>query len=138
MGWQTDRTQTGGSRLVRSRMPRLPGGRGGVMTGCVFCRIVAKEIPAAVVFEDEHTIAFMDAGQVNPGHVLVAAKGHAENLYELNDAQAGALLKTAARVARGIRSAFDPPGLSVYQANGKAAWQTVFHYHMHLLPRHEG
>jgi histidine triad (HIT) family protein len=109
-----------------------------MMTSCVFCRIVAKEIPAAVVFEDEHTIAFMDAGQVNPGHVLVAAKGHAENLYELNDAQAGALLKTAARVARGIRSAFDPPGLSVYQANGKAAWQTVFHYHMHLLPRHEG
>jgi histidine triad (HIT) family protein len=108
------------------------------MTGCVFCRIVAKDIPAAVLFEDEHSIAFMDAGQVNPGHVLVAAKGHAENLYELNDAQAGALLKTAARVARAIRAAFDPPGLSVYQANGKAAWQSVFHYHMHLLPRHEG
>ena len=108
------------------------------MRGCVFCRIVAKEIPAAIVFEDEHTIAFMDAGQVNPGHVLVAAKGHAENLYELNDAQAGALLKAAARVARAIRAAFNPPGLSVYQANGKAAWQTVFHYHMHLLPRHEG
>ena len=108
------------------------------MTSCVFCRIVAKEIPAAVVFEDEHTIAFMDAGQVNPGHVLVAAKGHAENLYELNDAQAAALLKTAAHVARAIRAAFNPPGLSVYQANGSAAWQTVFHYHMHLLPRHEG
>ena len=56
------------------------------MSSCVFCRIVAKEIPAAVVYEDELTIAFMDAGQVNPGHVLVAAKGHAENLYELNDA----------------------------------------------------
>jgi histidine triad (HIT) family protein len=108
-----------------------------MMTTCVFCRIVAKEIPAAVVFEDEQTIAFMDAGQVNPGHVLVAAKAHAENLYELDDAQAGALLKTAARVARAIRAAFNPPGLSVYQANGKAAWQTVFHYHMHLLPRHE-
>jgi len=108
------------------------------MTNCVFCRIVAKEIPAALVHEDELTIAFMDAGQVNPGHVLVAAKGHAENLYELDEAQAGALLKTAARVARAIRAAFNPPGLSVYQANGKAAWQTVFHYHMHLLPRHEG
>ncbi|HUQ76551.1 MAG TPA: HIT family protein [Burkholderiales bacterium] len=108
------------------------------MTSCVFCRIVAKEIPAAVVYEDEHTIAFMDAGQVNPGHVLVAAKGHAENLYELSDVQAGALLRSAARVARAIRATFNPPGLSVYQANGKAAWQTVFHYHMHLLPRHEG
>ena len=108
------------------------------MSSCVFCRIVAKEIPAAVVYEDELTIAFMDAGQVNPGHVLVAAKGHAENLYELNDAQAGALLRSAARVARAIRDAFQPQGLSVYQANGKAAWQTVFHYHMHLVPRSEG
>jgi len=108
------------------------------MSSCVFCRIVAKEIPAAVVYQDELTIAFMDAGQVNPGHVLVAAKGHAENLYELNDAQAGALLRSAARVARAIRDAFQPQGLSVYQANGKAAWQTVFHYHMHLVPRSEG
>jgi len=108
------------------------------MSGCIFCRIVAKEIPAALVYEDEHTLAFMDAGQVNPGHVLVAAKGHAENLYELNDAQAGALLRTAAHVARAIRDVYQPQGLSVYQANGKAAWQSVFHYHMHLLPRHEG
>ena len=108
------------------------------MANCVFCRIVAKEIPAAVVYEDELTIAFMDAGQVNPGHVLVAAKEHAETLFDLDDAQAAALLRAAARVARAIRGAFQPPGLSVYQANGKAAWQTVFHYHMHLLPRHEG
>jgi histidine triad (HIT) family protein len=109
-----------------------------MMSSCVFCRIVAKEIPAALVYEDEETLAFMDAGQVNPGHVLVAAKGHAENLYELNDAQAGALLRTAARVARAIRDAYQPQGLSVYQANGRAAWQTVFHYHMHLIPRYEG
>ncbi len=108
------------------------------MTNCVFCRIVAKEIPAAVVYEDDVTIAFMDAGQVNPGHVLVAVKEHAENLYELNDRQASALLGAAARVARAIRGAFSPEGLSVYQANGKAAGQTVFHYHMHLLPRHAG
>ena len=108
------------------------------MTQCVFCRIVAREIPAALVYEDEQTLAFMDAGQVNPGHVLVAVKGHAENLYELNDVQAGALLRTAARVARAIRDAYQPQGLSVYQANGKAAWQSVFHYHMHLVPRHDG
>jgi len=87
---------------------------------------------------NQHTLAFMDAGQVNPGHVLVAAKGHAENLYELSDAQAGALLRTAACVARAIRDAYQPEGLSVYQANGKAAWQSVFHYHMHLVPRREG
>ena len=108
------------------------------MSECVFCKIVARQIPATVVHEDEHTLAFMDLGQVNPGHVLVAVKAHAENLYALNDAQAGAVLRAAARVARAIRDAFSPQGLSVYQANGKAAGQTVFHYHVHLVPRHEG
>jgi histidine triad (HIT) family protein len=108
------------------------------MSDCVFCRIVARQIPATVVHEDEHTLAFMDLGQVNPGHVLVAVKAHAENLYALNDAQAGAVLRAAARVARAIRDAFKPEGLSVYQANGEAAGQTVFHYHVHLVPRHEG
>src|SRR5260370_2028245 len=115
-------------------MPRLSGRRRRVMSSCVFCRIVAKEIPAAVIYEDELTIAFMDAGQVNPGHVLVAAKGHAENLYELNDAQAGALLRSAARVARPIRDAFQPQGLSVYQTNAKPPSQTLFHYHLHPYP----
>jgi histidine triad (HIT) family protein len=108
------------------------------MSDCVFCRIVARQIPATVVHEDEHTLAFMDLGQVNPGHVLVALKAHAENLYGLNDAQAGAVLRVAAKVGRAIRDAFAPHGLSVYQANGKAAGQTVFHYHVHLVPRYEG
>jgi histidine triad (HIT) family protein len=108
------------------------------MSDCIFCRIVARQIPATVVYEDEHTLAFMDLGQVNPGHVLVAVKKHAENLYALDDTQAGAVLRAAAQVARAIRDAFQPQGLSVYQANGKAAGQTVFHYHVHLVPRHEG
>jgi histidine triad (HIT) family protein len=108
------------------------------MSDCVFCRIVARQIPATVVFEDEHTLAFMDIGHVNPGHVLVAVKKHAENLYALDDPQAGAVLRAAARVARAIRDAFNPEGLSVYQANGKAAGQTVFHYHVHLVPRYAG
>jgi len=108
------------------------------MSDCVFCRIVAKQIPATVVHEDEHTLAFMDIGQVNPGHVLVALKAHAENLFALEEAQAAAVFRTVARVARGIRAAFAPPGLSVYQANGKPAGQTVFHFHIHLVPRHDG
>jgi histidine triad (HIT) family protein len=107
------------------------------MADCVFCRIVAKQIPASVVHEDEHTLAFMDLGQVNPGHVLVAAKAHAENVYSLDDAQAAAVFRSVARVARAIRAAFAPEGLSVYQANGKAAGQTVFHLHVHLVPRYE-
>jgi histidine triad (HIT) family protein len=108
------------------------------MSDCVFCKIVAGSIPATRVHEDEHTVAFMDIGQVNPGHVLVALKAHAENVYALDDAQAAAVFRAAARVARGIRDAFQPQGLSVYQANGQSAGQTVFHLHIHLVPRHEG
>jgi histidine triad (HIT) family protein len=107
------------------------------MADCVFCKIMAKQIPASIVHEDEHTLAFMDLGQVNPGHVLVAAKAHAENIYALNDAQAGAVFRAVAKVARAVRDAFTPQGLSVYQANGTAAGQTVFHFHMHLVPRYE-
>ena len=105
---------------------------------CIFCKIMAKQIPATVVHEDAETLAFMDIGQVNPGHVLVALKSHAENIYELQEAQAAALFRSAARVARAIRGAFAPEGLSVYQANGKPAGQTVFHIHVHLVPRHDG
>ena len=106
------------------------------MSDCVFCKIVAGQIPSTRVYEDEHTLAFMDLGHVNPGHTLVTVKKHAENLYELNEAQAAAIAQASRRVARAIRDAFRPEGLSVYQANGKAAGQTVFHYHVHLLPRH--
>ena len=108
------------------------------MDDCVFCRIVARQIPSAVVHEDEHTLAFMDLGQVNPGHVLVAAKQHAENIYALDEAAAAAVFRAAVRVSRAIRDAFAPEGLSVYQANGRAAGQTVFHFHLHLVPRHTG
>ena len=107
------------------------------MSDCIFCRIIAGQIPSTRVFEDEHTLAFMDLGQVNPGHVLIAVKKHAANLFELDDVQAAAVARASTRVARAIRDAFKPEGLSVYQATGKAAGQTVFHYHVHLLPRHE-
>jgi histidine triad (HIT) family protein len=108
------------------------------MSDCIFCRIVARQIPATVVHEDEHTLAFMDLGQVNPGHVLVTLKTHVENVFNLEPEQAAVLGVASARVARAIRDAFAPQGLSVYQANGKAAGQTVFHYHVHLVPRHDG
>ena len=108
------------------------------MTDCVFCKIVAGRIPSIRVFEDEQALAFMDIGQVNPGHVLVAVKKHAANLYELDEAQAAAVARACVKISRAIRDAFEPEGLSVYQANGQAAGQTVFHYHVHLLPRHAG
>jgi histidine triad (HIT) family protein len=108
------------------------------MSGCVFCRIVAGELPAAKVHEDEHTLAFMDLGAVNPGHVLVATKAHVENVFGLDDAQAGAVMRTVARVSRAVREAFAPGGVNLFQANGRVAEQSVFHFHVHVLPRHEG
>jgi len=106
------------------------------MADCVFCKIVDGQIPATKVYDDALTLAFMDIGQVNPGHVLVALKAHVDNVYGLDDARAGALFQSVARVARAIRAAFEPEGLSVYQANGAAAGQTVSHVHVHLVPRH--
>ena len=103
---------------------------------CVFCRLIAGELPAARVFEDELTIAFMDLGQVNPGHVLVASKRHAETLFDLTPTEAGALMQSAQRLAFAVRDAFDPPGLTVLQANGAAGDQTVRHVHLHVVPRH--
>lgn len=108
------------------------------MTDCVFCRIVAGQIPSTRVYEDEQTLAFMDIGQVNPGHVLVAVKKHARNVFELEETQAEAIARAIVKISRALKKTFEPEGLSVYQANGKAAGQTVFHYHVHLLPRHAG
>ena len=107
------------------------------MENCVFCRIVRGELPASVVYQDELTMAIMDIGCVNPGHMLVIAKPHADNLYGVDDALAAALFRTAARMARAAERTLKPEGVSVYQANGKAAGQTVFHVHIHVLPRWE-
>ncbi|MBS0412901.1 MAG: HIT family protein [Proteobacteria bacterium] len=105
---------------------------------CIFCKLVQGQIPAAKVFEDELTLAFMDLGQVNPGHVLVASKRHAATLFDLTPAEAGALMQTAQRVALAARAAFAPEGLNLFQANGAVAGQTVAHFHIHVLPRHAG
>ena len=105
---------------------------------CIFCRLVAGEIPAARVFEDETTLAFMDLGQVNPGHVLVAVKRHAATLLDLTPDEAAAAMRTAQRIARAAKAAFDPPGITLLQANGREGEQTVFHFHIHVVPRHAG
>jgi len=106
------------------------------MSDCVFCKIVEGQIPSAKVHEDELTLAFMDIGQVNPGHVLVAVKSHVENIFGLDDALAAAVFQIAARVARAVEKAYAPEGVTLYQANGAAAGQTVYHFHLHLVPRY--
>ena len=104
---------------------------------CIFCRLVLGEIPSAKVYEDGLTFAFMDIGQVNPGHVLVATRRHAATLLDVTPEEAAAVMQTAQRVAHAVQEAFDPPGLTLLQANGREGDQTVFHFHMHVVPRHQ-
>ncbi len=91
-----------------------------------------------MVHEDERTIAFMDIGSVNPGHMLVACKPHVETVFGLDDELAAAVMRTTVRVARALEAALAPEGVNLFQANGAAAEQTVFHFHVHVLPRHSG
>lgn len=104
-------------------------------TDCVFCRIVRGEAPASLVLRDDDVAAFMALPQARPGHVLVVPVRHLRDIYELPDELAGPLLATTARVARAVRRALQPEGISLLQNNGPAAGQTVFHLHIHVLPR---
>lgn len=108
------------------------------MTDSVFTRIIRREIPAVIVHEDAQVIAFMDAGQVNPGHVLVATKRQVETVMELEEAEAAHLFAIATRVAKAVQAAFAPEGMTLLQTNKPAGWQTVPHVHIHVLPRYMG
>jgi len=108
------------------------------MENCVFCRIAKGELPASKVYEDDSTIAFMDLQSVNPGHMLVVVKPHRANIYELDDELAGAAMRTAAKMARAAKKAYGCEGVTLFQANEPAGAQTVFHFHIHVLPRWEG
>ena len=105
---------------------------------CIFCRIVAGEMPCHRVYEDAHTLVFMDIFPVADGHALVITKQHAATIFDADEEALTAVAATARRVAHAIRTVLAPDGLMVFQLNGAAAMQTVFHYHMHLLPRREG
>jgi len=104
----------------------------------VFTKILKREIPAAIVYEDDAVIAFMDAGQVNPGHVLVATRQQAETLLDIDEALATRLFGVAHRVARAVQAVWQPEGITLLQANKPAGWQTVPHLHVHVLPRYAG
>jgi len=106
--------------------------------GCIFCQIVARTAPAFRVFEDAHTLAFMDIFPVTDGHTLVVTKEHFENIFEATPDALRSVATTAHRVAHALREELAPQGLMVLQLNGAAAGQTVFHYHMHLMPRADG
>jgi histidine triad (HIT) family protein len=108
------------------------------MTDTIFTRLYKGELPCARVYEDDRVFAFMDAGQVNPGHVIVASIAPFETLLDADEATAVALMAAAHRIARAVQAAFQPEGMTILQANKPAGWQTVPHLHLHVLPRHAG
>ncbi|MFP8880882.1 MAG: HIT family protein [Myxococcota bacterium] len=105
---------------------------------CIFCRIVHEEVPSFQVCEDELTLTFMDIFPVAPGHSLVIPKEHYENIFEVPPDTLAAIACSSRRLALAIRSELQPEGLGLFQLNGAAAGQTVFHYHQHLIPRSSG
>lgn len=108
------------------------------MQACVFCKIIQQEAPAHRVYEDDRVIVFLDIFPVSEGHTLVVTKQHYADLFEADPECLRAVAAVAKKVAHALREVVRPAGLMVFQLNGAAAGQTVFHYHMHLMPRAEG
>jgi histidine triad (HIT) family protein len=102
---------------------------------CVFCKIRDGELPSMRVYEDDRTLAIMDINPLTSGHCLVITKTHAPTLWDADPADLQAAIAAAQKVAVALRTAVKPDGLNMLQANGPAAFQSVFHYHLHLIPR---
>ena len=104
---------------------------------CIFCKIVAGELPGQIVEEDERTIAFMDISPATRGHLLVIPREHARNLLEILPEDLAAVIATAQRMAKRVDERLQPAGMNLINSCGAAAWQTVFHFHVHVIPRYE-
>jgi len=105
---------------------------------CIFCKIVAGEIPAQIVDEDEQTLAFMDIAPATRGHALVIPKRHASDLWEIDEQQFAAVARATHRLAQKVRTRLQPDGLNLINSCRPQAWQTVFHLHVHVIPRYDG
>ena len=104
----------------------------------IFEQLLSGALPCAKVYEDDLVFAFMDAGQVNDGHVIVATRAPRETLLDCTEDEAAALMRAARRIALALQAAFAPDGITVLQTNRPAGWQTVPHVHLHVLPRQRG
>ena len=104
---------------------------------CIFCKIMAGELPAERVQEDEHTVAFMDLNPWTRGHALVVPRHHSRNLYEVPDEDLHHSAAAAARLARTMRDRLGCDGVNLLNCCEPAAWQTVFHFHIHVIPRYD-
>ena len=105
---------------------------------CIFCKILAGELPATIVDEDERTIAFMDIAPATRGHALVIPRSHSADLLSVDREDLHAVAVASQRLARRIRERLRADGVNLVNSCGAAAWQTVFHFHMHVIPRYEG
>lgn len=108
------------------------------MDNCIFCKILAGEIPSTTVYEDNDFKAILDVNPAARGHVIILPKRHAANIYELPDEDASKVMVVAKKIATAVRDAFHCDGVNILQNNGEAAGQTVFHLHVHVIPRFEG
>jgi histidine triad (HIT) family protein len=108
------------------------------MNACIFCNIVAGEIPATVVFEDDHCLAFMDIGPIADGHLLLIPKKHYATLDDMPGDEAAQVLRHLPKLAAAARAAARAEGVNILQNNGKAAHQEVPHVHFHIIPRRHG
>jgi histidine triad (HIT) family protein len=108
-----------------------------VAEDCLFCGIIAGDVPAEIVDSDEHTVAFMDINPATPGHALVVPRAHSADLMDISDEDLERTTLAARRLARRIEGALEPDGFNVLNACGRAAWQTIFHFHLHVIPRYE-
>lgn len=108
------------------------------MNDCIFCKIAAGEIPSATVYEDEDFRAILDIAPAHKGHTIILPKAHAANLLELDEGTAAKLLPVAKRIAKALKEELGCDGINLLQNNGAAAGQSVFHLHVHVIPRYEG
>ena len=104
----------------------------------IFAKILRGEVPAHKIYEDASTIAILDVMPQSDGHTLIIPKAEAENLFDLEPAMAEAVIRVSQRIARAVRTAFQPDGVTLMQFNGAEAGQTVFHFHLHVIPRYLG
>ncbi len=108
------------------------------MADCIFCKIIEGEIPSMRVYEDEDCVAMMDINPASPGHTLILPKKHLADLSEMDEELAGRLMMVAKKIGLRQKQALGADGFNVVQNNGRAAGQTVFHYHIHVIPRYAG
>jgi histidine triad (HIT) family protein len=108
------------------------------MENCIFCKIINKEIPCYKIYEDEFVLAFLDINPVVVGHTLVVPKKHFENIFDIEDKYLERIITVSSKISLKMKEVLGIEGINLYQANGSIAGQTVFHFHLHVLPQKQG